>query len=137
MPSIKAILAKSRPVHCVREDQSVIDAVKTMVDNNVGALPVLRDDRLAGVFSERDLMRRVIVGEVMSKDIVTADINDDHLTCLQKMNSRGCRHLPVIEGNQLVGFLSARDLMREEVEGKEIEIQSLRDFIYYVPPKTS
>lgn len=147
MPTIKAILAKSRPLHCVREQQTVIDAVKTMVDNNVGALPVLKDDRLAGVFSERDLMRRVIVaghdpskvtvGEVMSREIVTADINDDHLTCLRKMSSRGCRHLPVIEGNQLVGFLSARDLMREEVEGKDIEIQTLRDFIYYVPPKTT
>lgn len=147
MPTIKAILAKSRPLHCVREEQTVIDAVKTMVDNNVGALPVLKNDRLSGVFSERDLMRRVIVaghdpsrvtvGEVMSKEIVTADINDDHLTCLRKMSSCGCRHLPVIEGNRLVGFLSARDLMREEVEGKEIEIQTLRDFIYYVPPKAT
>jgi CBS domain-containing protein len=107
---------------------------------------VLDNDRLVGVFSERDLMRRVIikgldasrvtVASAMTADMITADINDDHATCLKKMTARQCRHLPVVENGRLVGFLSARDLMMSDVEGKELEIKSLTDYIYYVPPKT-
>ena len=101
---------------------SLIDAVKDMVEYNVGALPVLDGDRLVGVFSERDLMREVIVrgfdpnkvkiADVMSTTLITADINDDHKTCLQKMSQGNCRHLPVVEGDNLVGIISDRDLRR-------------------------
>ena len=145
MPTIKAIIASQRPLYHVAADTLVIDAVKDMVEHNVGALPVLDGDRLVGVFSERDLMRQVIVrgldpskvriADVMSTDLITADIDDDHTACLQKMSQGKCRHLPVVDQNKLVGFLSARDLMRAEVEGKEQEIKSLTDFIHYVPPK--
>jgi len=144
MPKIRSLLDTSRTLHWIAADSSVMDAVKTMVQRNVGALPVLENDRLVGVFSERDLMKRVIVkgldasqvtvASVMTTDMITADINDDHATCLRKMTSRQCRHLPVIDNNKLVGFLSARDLMISEVEGKELEIKSLTDYIYYVPP---
>jgi len=146
MPTIKAILASQRPLYHVSADSLVLDAVKKMVEHNVGALPVLDGDRLVGVFSERDLMRQVIVrgldpskvkvASVMSANLITADINDDHKTCLQKMRNGKCRHLPVIDQNKLVAFLSARDLMNAEVEGKDIEIKSLTDMIYYVPPKS-
>ena len=144
MPKIRNLLAADRPLHWIAADRSVMDAARTMVQHNVGALPVLDNDRLVGVFSERDLMKRVIVegrnasqvtvASVMTTDVITADINDDHATCLKKMTTRQCRHLPVIENNKLVGFLSARDLMISEVEGKEFEIKSLTDYIYYVPP---
>lgn len=146
MSTIKAILAGERPLYHVASESFVIDAVKHMVDYNVGALPVLEGDRLVGVFSERDLMRQVIVrgldpntvkvADVMSTSIISADINDDHTTCLQKMSQGNCRHLPVVDGDTLVAFLSSRDLMRVEVEGKEHEIKSLTHFIHYVPPKT-
>ena len=144
MPKIRSLLDTSRTLHWIAADSSVMEAVKTMVQRNVGALPVLENDRLVGVFSERDLMKLVIVkgldaskitvASVMTTDMITADINDDHATCLKKMTSRQCRHLPVIDNNKLVGFLSARDLMTSEVEGKELEIKSLTDYIYYVPP---
>jgi CBS domain-containing protein len=144
MPSIGTIIATQRPLYHIMADTPVIEAVKAMVDHNVGALPVLDGDRLVGIFSERDLMRRVIVrgvdtarvkvGEVMATELVTADINDDHTTCLRKMSQYQCRHLPVIDGDKLVAFLSARDLMKAEVEGKELEIKSLTDYIHYVPP---
>jgi CBS domain-containing protein len=144
MPKIRNLLATGRPLHWISADSSVMDAIRTMVQQDIGALPVLDGDRLVGVFSERDLMKRVIVkgldasqvtvASVMTADAITADINDDHATCLKKMTARQCRHLPVIENNKLVGFLSARDLMMSEVEGKEFEIKSLTDYIYYVPP---
>ncbi|MEW5875066.1 MAG: CBS domain-containing protein [Candidatus Zixiibacteriota bacterium] len=144
MPTIKSILASQRPLHHIPANAPVSEAVRAMVDNNVGALPVLEDGRLVGIFSERDLMRRVVVKgldagrvlvrDVMSTDLVTADINDDHITCLNKMNSRSCRHLPVVEANKLVGFLSARDLMKADADGKAFEIESLTQYIYYLPP---
>jgi CBS domain-containing protein len=144
MPSISKIIAGERTLHHIKAGTLVIDAAKMMVEHNVGAVPVLDGDRLVGIFSERDLMRQVIVKgidpaqikvrDVMSTTLVTADINDDHTTCLQKMNQFQCRHLPVVDGNELVAFLSARDLMKAEVEGKESEIQSLTEYIHYVPP---
>ncbi|MBI5867875.1 MAG: CBS domain-containing protein [candidate division Zixibacteria bacterium] len=144
MPMIKSLLNKSRPLYWIAAGSMVMDAVKTMTQHDVGALPVLESDRLVGVFSERDLMKRVIVkgldpakttvASVMTTDMITADINDDDATALKKMTSRQCRHLPVIDNNKLVGFLSARDLMKREVEGKELEIKALTDYIYYVPP---
>ena len=144
MPKIRNLLATGRPLHWISADSSVMDAIRTMVQHDIGALPVVDGDRLVGVFSERDLMKRVIVkgldasqvtvASVMTADVITADINDDHATCLKKMTARQCRHLPVIENNKLAGFLSARDLMMSEVEGKEFEIKSLTDYIYYVPP---
>jgi len=144
MPTIRSILADKRALFWINADDTVSQAAHTMVEHNVGALPVLEEGRLVGVFSERDLMKKVIVesknpemvlvSDVMSTQLVTADINDDHQTCLQKMNTAKCRHLPIIEGNTLVAFLSARDLMKAEVEGKDSEIQVLKDMIYYVPP---
>ena len=146
MSTIKAILASHRPLYHIASESLVIDAVKHMVEKNVGALPVLDGDRLVGVFSERDLMRQVIVrgldpnavkvADVMSTTLTVADIDDDHTTCLQKMSRGKCRHLPVVDGDKLVAFLSARDLMRAEVEGKNYEIKSLTHYIHYVPPKT-
>lgn len=146
MSTIKAIIASHRPLYHIASQSLVIDAVKHMVEHNVGALPVLEGDRLVGVFSERDLMRQVIVrgldpksvrvDDVMSTTLITADIDDDHTTCLQKMSQGSCRHLPVVDGDKLVAFLSARDLMRAEVEGKEHEIETLTHYIHYVPPKT-
>ncbi|HEX9749784.1 MAG TPA: CBS domain-containing protein [candidate division Zixibacteria bacterium] len=144
MPTIAAILARKQPVHSIQSDATAYDAARMMVEHNVGALPVLEKNRLVGVFSERDLMRRVIapghkpaevkVADVMTTDLVTAFIHDDDATCLKKMTDKGCRHLPVVDKGQLVGFLSARDVMKAQVEGMKLEIQTLTDYIYYTPP---
>ena len=114
MPTIGTVLAKRQPLYNLPAGATVLDAAKMMVEHNIGALPILDGDRLVGVFSERDLLRRVIaegrdparikVTEVMSTDLVTADIKDDDATCLKKMTECGCRHLPVVEGDRLVAF---------------------------------
>lgn len=144
MPTVGSIIAKNIPLKWIPVTASVMDAVRIMVGHNVGALPVLDGDQLVGIFSERDLMKRVIVkgsdptkvpvAEVMTRELVTADINDDHAECLKKMTDNRFRHLPVLEDGRLMGILSVRDLMRTEVEGKEREIKSLTDYIHYVPP---
>ncbi len=147
MVAIREIIGEKRVLHWINADDTVRQAVRAMVDYNVGALPVLEHGRLVGVFSERDLMRRVIVeqldvdavkiSKVMSTKLVTANIDDDHKTCLTTMSAANCRHLPIIDGTSLVAFLSSRDLLKVDVEGKDTEIQELKEMIYYVPPKQS
>lgn len=144
MASIRAIIGEKRVLHWINAKDTIRHAVRAMVDYNVGALPVLDGGRLVGVFSERDLLRRVIVeqldmdavpvSQVMSTKLVTAHIDDDHKACLKTMSAANCRHLPIIDGTSLVAFLSSRDLLRVEVEGMETEIQELKEMIYYVPP---
>lgn len=144
MPTIAHILARKLPLHCIPSSAMVIEAAQKMVEHNIGALPVLDGTRLVGIFSERDLLRRVIarkrdpaqvvIADVMTTELVTAHINDDDAICLKKMTDHNCRHLPVVEGDQLLGLISARDLMKTKVEGMQMEIQSLTDYIHYVPP---
>ena len=144
MPTIGTILARKQRLHWLNSDANVMEAARMMVEHNIGAMPVFDGDRLAGVFSERDLLRRVIakgrdpattlVADVMTTKLVTADIKDDDATCLKKMTEHKCRHLPVIDGDKLVAFISARDLMKAQVEGMKSEIQTLTDYIHYIPP---
>lgn len=144
MSAIGTIIDRGMPLKWIPVTSTVIDAVRIMVGHNVGALPVLDDGRLVGVFSERDLMRRVIVqgldpqatrvSEVMTRDLITTGVNDDHTTAMKIMSDHRVRHLPVMDNGRIVGFVSLRDLMRVEVEGKDHEIRSLTNYIHYVPP---
>lgn len=144
MTAISSIIARGIPLKWIPLESTVNDAVKIMVGHDVGALPVLDDMRLVGVFSERDLMKRVIVqgldprttkvSEVMTRDLWAADIRDDHTVAMQIMSEQRIRHLPVLDQGKLAGFISLRDLLRIELEGKEQEIKSLTDYIHYVPP---
>ena len=110
-----------------------------MVECNVGAVPVLDGTQLVGIFSERDLMRRVVtegrdplstyIAEVMSTDLrtVTPGSYSEEAMCL--MQTYGVRHLPVCDGPMLVGFLSLRDLLRCHLDEKSMEADSMRAYI--------
>ncbi len=144
MASVGTIIDRAMPLKWIPVTATVIDAVKIMVGHDVGALPVLDDGKLVGVFSERDLMKRVIVqgldprdtpvAGVMTRDLATTDADHDHNVAMAIMTERRIRHLPVMEKGTIVGFVSMRDLMRAESEGKDHEIQSLTNYIHYVPP---
>ena len=144
MASVGTIIDRTIPLKWIPVTATVIDAVKIMVGHDVGALPVLDDGQLVGVFSERDLMKRVIVqgldpratpvANVMTRDLATTDASHDHTVAMAIMTERRVRHLPVMENGQIVGFVSMRDLMRAESDGKDHEIQSLTNYIHYVPP---
>lgn len=146
MTAISSIIIRAIPLKWIPLQSTVIDAVKIMVGHDVGALPVLDDTRLVGVFSERDLMKRVIVqgldpsttkvSEVMTREIWAADIKDDHTVAMKIMAEQRIRHLPILDKGSLVGFLSLRDLLRLELDHKDHEIKSLTDYIHYVPPTT-
>jgi CBS domain-containing protein len=128
----------------VQRDASVADAARTMTTNNVGIVAVFAGDRLIGVFSERDIVRRVVyrgldpvhtpVADVMTTDLVVAQADDDYQSAIRAMDQANIRHLPVVSGERLLSMLSIRDLMRVDLEDKGQEIRTLHDYLYHVPP---
>jgi CBS domain-containing protein len=139
-------LVTGREIVFVESSDNVLSAVRRLVENNIGAAPVLEAGRLAGIFSERDLMTRVIVAgkdparttvdEVMTRDVVAARTAESVHDCLARMRAAGIRHLPVVEGDQLMGFLSLRDLLLVEISEKVDEIEYLTAYIHFTPPES-
>src|SRR5256886_12250848 len=108
------------------------------------ALPIFDDDRLIGVFSERDVVQKVVdrgldpartpVAEVMTARLVVADADEDYQSAMRKMDQANIRHLPVVSGERLLSMLSIRDLMRVAIEDRGAEIEYLKEYLYQVPP---
>ena len=125
-------------------DARVFDVVVAMSEGRIGAIPIIEGERLVGIFSERDLMTRIVVlgrdvratrvADVMTHEVVTAGLDDTVDRCLQKMQRAGCRHLPVVHDGRVIAMLSMRDLMRDEIEEKGEEIRNLRAYITQSPP---
>ena len=121
----------------------VLEVLRAMTHAKVGAVPILAGEQLVGVFSERDLMTRVVVAgrdptttpvvEVMSRDVITADLHETRDECLEKMQRRGCRHLPVMAGGRVIAMLSMRDLLRDEIAEQTEEIRHLRAYVHQTP----
>ena len=114
-----------------------------MVEHNIGAVPVLRQGQLVGIFSERDLMRRVVVdgkdpahtlvSEVMTEDPLTVAPNDPVETCMTLMKRHGFRHLPVCAGRDLKGVVSLRDLLLHNLDEKDDEVRMMRAYLHSTP----
>jgi len=134
----------NRPFIFASPTMSTYQAAELMKRSGVGALPVLECRELVGILSERDLVTRVLVPErdaratavadVMTREVVTADIGDRTDPCVEKMRTRGCRHLPVLSEGQVVAMLSMRDLLRDEVEERDEEIRHLREYLHQPGP---
>jgi CBS domain-containing protein len=135
-------LISSKPVHFVKMGQTVFDVVSQMAKFNVGALPVLdNEDRLRGIFSERDLLMRCAskkidmentkIDDVMTRGVIVMEAHDTYEDCLNIMKQESIRHMPVRDGEKLVGVVSMRDLMQVDVEEKKQEIENLNSYIYY------
>jgi CBS domain-containing protein len=115
-----------------------------MTANNVGIVAVFSGNRLVGVFSERDVVRRVVdrgldptrtpISDVMTTDLVIAQADDDYQSAMRAMDQANIRHLPVVSGDRLLSMLSIRDLMRVDLEDKGQEIRTLHEYLYQVPP---
>lgn len=142
MHKVKALLRSALVIHASPRD-SVLDVAHRMDEAGVGAIAVLEGRRLVGVFSERDLMTRVVVpgrhaegvlvSEVMTRDVVTACPEDTRSGCLEKMQAAGCRHLPILEDGRLVAMLSMRDLLRDAIAEQGEEIEHLRAYLHQQP----
>jgi CBS domain-containing protein len=124
-------LVKDRRVYTIDADSSVVEAARYMMERNIGALPVVRNGELVGIFSERDIMTRVVavgrtpgttkVSEVMTANprFVTPEESIDNVLFL--MREFGFRHVPICEGTQVKGLLSLRDLLLRYVAQQERE----------------
>jgi len=120
---VSGILArkKSSTVWSIGPNAMVFDAIRIMDEKNVGALPVVDDGRLIGIVSERDYTRKVIlkgkssketpVNEIMTKQLVTVNPRDRVTECMRIITEKRVRHLPVLEGTELVGILSIGDVV--------------------------
>jgi CBS domain-containing protein len=120
-------------------DQTVYDALKTMAEYDVGALMVITGRRLVGILSERDYARRGIlrghhsndtkVREIMTSPVVSVTTRHTVDECMTLMSDRHFRHLPVVEGEDVVGLISMGDLVRWVISGHERHIQALEGYI--------
>ncbi len=131
--------AKGHEVWSVTPDTSVFDALELMADKNVGALLVLEADKLTGIFSERDYARKVIlkgkasrdtpVKEIMTAEVVYVRPEQSIEECMALMTNKRIRHLPVLEGNQLLGVISIGDVVKTIISEQEFTISQLENYI--------
>ncbi len=131
--------AKGRDVWTVSSDSTVYDALQEMADKNVGALLVVEDDKLVGVFSERDYARKVILHGKASKDTLVKEIMSTEMFwvrpdetvagCMELMTNMRIRHLPVLDEGRLVGVISIGDVVKAVISEKEFAIQQLEQYI--------
>lgn len=140
MTAISEIIEnKGDMVLAVDEQASVLDAISLMAEVNVGAVLVKRAGDLVGIFTERDYLQKIAlnslssretpVRDVMSSPVITASPRDSIDKCLETMTNCRCRHLPVVENDELLGIVSIGDLVKRMLEEKEFEVRQLSDYI--------
>jgi CBS domain-containing protein len=140
MRPIFELLKKRAPDNwSLSPDVSVFDALQTLASHNVGALMVQDGGKLVGVFSERDYTRKIALAGKSSKDtkvseIMTANVISVAPTvrtrdCLALMSQKGIRHLPVVDGDKVLGMISIRDIMNDIIADHELTISQLEHYI--------
>ena len=140
MRTVRQLLeAKSPEVIAIGPDAPVIDAIRRMAERQIGALLVMEGPRLAGILSERDYARKVVLqgrssADTPVRDIMTAELHsvspDDSVEhCMQVVTDGRIRHLPVLECGELVGLVSIGDLVKAMIEEQRIELDHLQRYI--------
>lgn len=141
MKTLKQLLAaKGNQVYSIGPDAKVIEALQLMAQKDVGALVVMEGGRLVGMLSERDYARKVIlhgrssqdvpVRDIMTSDVVTIDPGKTIEDCMGLVTQRRIRHLPVCEGEKLIGLVSIGDLVKEVIADQEQTIKQLESYIH-------
>ncbi len=136
-------LIKTQETYEAELGQTVLETVQAMVERNIGAVPVMHNGKLMGIFSERDLMKRVVaesrdprstcLAEVMTEDPLTVSTNEDLESCMTLMRRHGFRHVPVCKDGHLVGMVSLRDILLHDLSEKDDEVRMMRAYIHSVP----
>ena len=138
--SVRAILAlKGSAVWSIAPNSMVFDAIQLMADKNVGALPVVDNGQLVGMISERDYTRKVIlkgksskdtpVREIMTQEPVSVNAADSVSECMRVMTDSRIRHLPVMEGKEMIGLVSIGDLVKWIISVQTATIDALEKYI--------
>ena len=141
MKTVRQLLEeKGHNILSISPDSMVFDALKLMAEHRVGALVVMAGDRLTGIISERDYARKVIlhgksshdipVREIMTRHVVTVSPSQTVDQCMALMTSKRIRHLPVIDGDRIVGVVSIGDLVKEVIADQQQTIRQLESYIH-------
>ncbi len=126
-------------LYSVTSDQSVLEALKLMAEKNIGAVMVVDEDKLTGIFSERDYARKIIlqdrhsdntpVSDVMTPNVITIGPDQQLEECMIIMSDRHIRHLPVMEADKLIGIISINDVVAAIIRDQKTRIASLESYI--------
>ena len=140
MKTVRDVLkVKGDAIWSTTSETSVYEALEQMAAKNVGALLVMDDAELIGIFSERDYAREIIlkhrsskqtlVGEIMTKEVACVKPTEMMQKCMLLMSSMRCRHLPVVEDDQVIGVISVGDVVKTIISDQEMTIHELTDYI--------
>lgn len=140
MKTVKQILqGKSPAVHAVGQNTSVLDALQIMMEKNISALLVIEKGKLIGIFTERDYARKIIlhgkssketcIEQVMTRDPRTVTTEEKIENCMEMMTNNHFRHLPVVEGETVIGMVSIGDIVKHIIEDQKQTISHLQSYI--------
>lgn len=140
MRTVRQLLeAKASEVFAIGPDAPVIDAIRLMAEKRIGAVLVMEGPRLAGILSERDYARKVVlqgrssadtpVRDIMTADVVSVGLDDSAERCMQIVTDRRIRHLPVLQRGQVLGVVSIGDLVKAVIEDQQLELDQLQRYI--------
>ncbi len=144
MTTLQILLdGKGHDVWSVHPDDTVLDAIKVLAKKNIGALIVIEDDRPVGIFTERDYARNVYlkgksspetpVREIMVSPVICVWLDKSVNECMALMTAKRFRHLPVMDGDKLVGMVSIGDLVKSVIAEQEFTIDQLEHYITSIP----
>jgi CBS domain-containing protein len=139
MRPVRELLKSHDALWSLKPQDSVFDALKTLADHNVGALMVMDQGRLVGILSERDYTRKIALAGKASKDtrvmdimtakVMTVDAHSRIEDCMALMSQKKIRHMPVVDGDKVLGMISIRDIMDEIIADQEATISQLQTYI--------
>ena len=126
-------------IFTISPNATVLEAIKIMAEKGVGALVVAEDEKIVGIFSERDYTRKIAlmerssnntpVSDIMTSKVISVSLNNTVEECLNLMTDRHLRHLPVLENEKLVGFISIGDLVKAAMDDQRVLIEQLQQYI--------
>ena len=138
-PIIELLKKHNNVLYQVAPDVTVFDGLKLLAEFGVGALLVMSNDKLVGVFSERDYTRKVAlqgknsrettIAQIMTREVVSVPPNAGTRVCMSLMSTKKFRHLPVIDGSKVLGMISIRDIMDDIIADHEQTISQLQTYI--------
>ena len=140
MKSVAELLKQqSGPLCTIAPEMSVFEALQILADNDVGALPVVEGDKLVGIVSERDYTRKIalqgkssrdcLVTDIMTKEVLSVTSTTRARACMTLMSSKHIRHLPVVDGDKLIGIISIRDILDAVIADQAATIEQLETYI--------